>query len=164
MCWVGGWLCPAAVPTSHTGGCLPVGAQVPEDCICPLTLEVMRDPVIDALGHSYERFAMTAWLENHTTSPRASPRFCGCVSLLVGSTLAEIERFIRAERISVDFFRSLVGAHDSTAPAVSCPDDECALMTGRYQRGPAAPHPTAGARRFCYGFFGPNEVYAAPAA
>ena len=28
--------------------------NVPEDCICPLTLEVMRDPVIDALGHSYE--------------------------------------------------------------------------------------------------------------
>ena len=28
--------------------------NLPNDAICPLTLEVMRDPVVDALGHSYE--------------------------------------------------------------------------------------------------------------
>ena len=29
----------------------------------------MRDPVIDALGHSYERKAIESWLANHQTSP-----------------------------------------------------------------------------------------------
>ena len=79
---------------THRGCLLPViGAQVPEDCICPLTLEVMRDPVIDALGHSYEvraspargapapaltparraqRYAIEAWLQTHSSSPRTN--------------------------------------------------------------------------------------------
>jgi hypothetical protein len=31
--------------------------------ICPITLEVMRDPVVAADGHSYERCAIEQWLE-----------------------------------------------------------------------------------------------------
>jgi tetratricopeptide (TPR) repeat protein len=39
------------------------------DTICPLTLEMMRDPVFDGLGFTYEREAITKWLEDHNTSP-----------------------------------------------------------------------------------------------
>ena len=39
------------------------------DCLCPITHEIMLDPVIDALGHSYERNAIESWLANHQTSP-----------------------------------------------------------------------------------------------
>ena len=31
-------------------------------CICPITHEVMEDPVVCADGHSYERAAITQWL------------------------------------------------------------------------------------------------------
>lgn len=37
--------------------------------ICPLTHEVMTDPVVDPEGNSYERAAITAWLAQHDTSP-----------------------------------------------------------------------------------------------
>ena len=39
------------------------------DLRCPISLEVMRDPVIAADGHSYEREAITRWLGAHRTSP-----------------------------------------------------------------------------------------------
>jgi len=39
------------------------------DCLCPITHEIMRDPVIDALGHSYERKAIETWLSRNRTSP-----------------------------------------------------------------------------------------------
>jgi len=39
------------------------------DCLCPITHEIMRDPVIDALGHSYERKAIETWLSKNNTSP-----------------------------------------------------------------------------------------------
>ena len=45
------------------------GQNPQENFICPITYEVMSDPVITAEGHSYERSAIEAWLENHDTSP-----------------------------------------------------------------------------------------------
>jgi len=42
---------------------------VPRGFMCPITLEVMKNPVIAADGHSYERGSITAWLASHDTSP-----------------------------------------------------------------------------------------------
>ena len=41
----------------------------PKAMVCPITLEVFRDPVIAADGHSYERAALARWLSGHNTSP-----------------------------------------------------------------------------------------------
>jgi hypothetical protein len=43
--------------------------KMPDDCMCPLSLEVMVDPVMAADGHTYERSAIEPWLANHNTSP-----------------------------------------------------------------------------------------------
>ena len=37
--------------------------------ICPITQEIMEDPVVCADGHSYERAAITQWLLSRDTSP-----------------------------------------------------------------------------------------------
>ena len=37
------------------------GGPIPPDFICPITQEIMRDPVIALDGHSYERDAITQW-------------------------------------------------------------------------------------------------------
>ena len=38
--------------------------------MCPLTLELMSDPVLAADGHTYERRAIEEWLSTgHSTSP-----------------------------------------------------------------------------------------------
>jgi len=39
------------------------------DCICPITLDVYRDPVLAGDGHVYERIAIVQWIEQHGTSP-----------------------------------------------------------------------------------------------
>ncbi|MCK4967967.1 MAG: U-box domain-containing protein [Candidatus Aenigmarchaeota archaeon] len=36
---------------------------------CPITLEIMTDPVMDNENRSYERAAIVKWLENHDTAP-----------------------------------------------------------------------------------------------
>jgi hypothetical protein len=36
---------------------------------CPLTLEVMKNPVVTVDGHSFEESAIRLWLQNHDTSP-----------------------------------------------------------------------------------------------
>jgi len=41
----------------------------PDDFRCPITTVVMRDPVVAADGHTYEREAIATWLAKHHTSP-----------------------------------------------------------------------------------------------
>lgn len=43
--------------------------EIPRQFICPISLDVMVDPVVAADGHTYERAAIEAWLETHNTSP-----------------------------------------------------------------------------------------------
>ena len=44
-------------------------STIPAGFICPITQEVMKDPVICCDGHSYERNAIMRWLQNNNTSP-----------------------------------------------------------------------------------------------
>ena len=37
--------------------------------VCPITQEVMQDPVVTSDGHTYERTAIERWFETHSTSP-----------------------------------------------------------------------------------------------
>eukprot|EP01129_Flabellula_baltica_P010632 TRINITY_DN450_c0_g3_i1.p1 TRINITY_DN450_c0_g3~~TRINITY_DN450_c0_g3_i1.p1 ORF type:complete len:751 (+),score=134.96 TRINITY_DN450_c0_g3_i1:233-2485(+) len=43
--------------------------ELPESFYCPITLEIMRDPVIDNDGISYERSAIESWLQTNQISP-----------------------------------------------------------------------------------------------
>ena len=43
--------------------------EPPDDFICPITTELMIDPVMAADGHAYERTAMERWLATKSTSP-----------------------------------------------------------------------------------------------
>lgn len=42
------------------------------DITCPITGEIMLDPVIIGSGHSYERIAIEKWFETHNTCPKSN--------------------------------------------------------------------------------------------
>ena len=44
-------------------------ATPPTYFCCPLTLDVMTDPVLDREGNTFEREAVVAWLQKNKTSP-----------------------------------------------------------------------------------------------
>ncbi|KAM4776767.1 WD repeat, SAM and U-box domain-containing protein 1 isoform 3-T8 [Cyanocitta cristata] len=43
--------------------------SVPDEFLCPITRELMNDPVIATDGYSYEREAMENWISNRRSSP-----------------------------------------------------------------------------------------------
>lgn len=46
-------------------------ANVPADFRCPISLELMRDPVVVATGQTYERQSISLWIESgHNTCPK----------------------------------------------------------------------------------------------
>ena len=46
-----------------------VNVDFPESFVCPITYDLMADPVVAPDGNSYERFAIEQWLQQHATSP-----------------------------------------------------------------------------------------------
>lgn len=44
-------------------------AALKDHCVCPITHQLMNDPVMAADGHSYERDAIERWFSAHRTSP-----------------------------------------------------------------------------------------------
>ena len=44
--------------------------QIPRSFCCPITFEVMVDPVWTSDGHAYERAAIEQWLASSSTSPQ----------------------------------------------------------------------------------------------
>ena len=44
----------------------------PDEFLCPITYELMEDPVVCADGHTYERAAVTEWLATHDRSPKCN--------------------------------------------------------------------------------------------
>ena len=49
--------------------CASAQSGSPPEFLCPITMEVMTDPVFAADGHVYDRASIESFLETHDTSP-----------------------------------------------------------------------------------------------
>jgi hypothetical protein len=58
-----------ASPPSKESLSPPEDCDVPKGFICPLTLDIMYDPVLDHEGNTFERRAIMEWLRRKRTSP-----------------------------------------------------------------------------------------------
>ena len=47
-------------------------SEAPPSFYCPISRELMVDPVTLADGHSYEREQIVRWLATHNTSPKTA--------------------------------------------------------------------------------------------
>lgn len=43
--------------------------DIPDNFICPLTLEIIREPVLSKYGHTFEKSAIVEWLASEETCP-----------------------------------------------------------------------------------------------
>jgi hypothetical protein len=46
------------------------GMRLRDEFLCPITFDLMTDPVVAADGHSYERSPITKWISSKENSPR----------------------------------------------------------------------------------------------
>ena len=78
----------------------------PDELLCPITLELLRDPVVLAGdGKVYEREAIAAWLARHATSPLTGLPLSSHVLTPNAQLLAQIQAAsasgsVRSERTS----------------------------------------------------------------
>jgi hypothetical protein len=59
----------ASAAKAHAATEAAAAEEPPDDFICPITHNLMIDPVSAADGHMYERRAIEDWLVGHSTSP-----------------------------------------------------------------------------------------------
>ena len=64
--WVGETVCYAA----RISGKAKAPMEPPDEYLCPITQELMHDPVIASDGHTYERDAIERWFSKKLFSPK----------------------------------------------------------------------------------------------
>ncbi|KDP22781.1 hypothetical protein JCGZ_00368 [Jatropha curcas] len=66
----------ASTPTSdHGGRKVSPEVNIPTDFRCPISLDLMRDPVVVATGQTYDRESITLWIESgHNTCPKTGQK------------------------------------------------------------------------------------------
>jgi hypothetical protein len=57
------------LPSKNTSSSPPKDRDAPKGFVCPLTLDIMYDPVLDPEGNTYERRAIVEWLRHKRNSP-----------------------------------------------------------------------------------------------
>ncbi|GLC36205.1 hypothetical protein PLESTB_001368600 [Pleodorina starrii] len=63
------------------------GSQPDQMFLCPITQDVMQDPVIATDGYTYERSAITQWLQTKTVSPMTNAPMPGGATLIPNHAL-----------------------------------------------------------------------------
>ncbi|MHB9146875.1 MAG: ankyrin repeat domain-containing protein [Candidatus Amoebophilus sp.] len=71
--------------------------NIPEECFCPITQEIMEDPVIAQDGHTYERAAIKRWLGmGKRTSPKTGARLLS-TELIANYTMRSLIQDIKSQ-------------------------------------------------------------------
>ena len=77
----------------------PVGGErkrVPDEYICPITTDIMTDPVTTLDGFTYERAAITEWLRTKDTSPKTGATLESKALIPIHSLRSAIRSFVEA--------------------------------------------------------------------
>ena len=61
---------------------LSVCQSIPARYLCPITVDIFEEPVMDQQGHNFEKWAIESWLLDHDTCPLG--RYCRLVHSLPG--------------------------------------------------------------------------------
>ena len=62
---------PQAEPSRQQRFIVPEGIEIPNEFLCPITLEIMQNPVIASDGNTYERSAILQHINMHPEYPRS---------------------------------------------------------------------------------------------
>jgi len=127
------------------------------ECSCPILHGLMRDPVVAADGHTYEREAITRWLSEHGTSPLTGLALPSR-SLFPNVLAANVARLLRdgggASSDDVDDTRSKLSTASSANPQEEALDP--AMLAHAIRRGDVSQSLALLARRNLPGL---NETY-----
>jgi len=75
-----------------------VDEEVPEEFCCPITQDVMKDPVIAEDGHTYEKATILEWIEKNGTSPITREPISKNVLIVNRVLKGQIEQYIENKK------------------------------------------------------------------
>ena len=110
--------------------------EYPEWAICPITLELMKDPIMDIHGNNFERAAIVEWLDRGNTSCPLTRRPISYFNLAPNTALRmKIEQWKRSKNIPVEPLTKKtkqIHAIISESPNYACYSAKSQLVLAQY--------------------------------
>src|SRR5688500_13856358 len=73
--------------------------SISEDFLCPITHELMTDPVATADGQIYERKAIAQWLQEHNTSPLTNEKLAHKILTVIPFVKKQIQSYLEKTKV-----------------------------------------------------------------
>ena len=76
---------------------------IPTEFYCPITLDIMKEPVIGLDGHTYEKIEIIHWLNNNNNKSPMTRQYMDIGSLIPNYALkSQIESYIQKNKIDTE--------------------------------------------------------------
>jgi hypothetical protein len=99
-------------------GQLTFDCEPPDRFLCPITAEVMVDPVVAMDGHTYSREGISEWLKHKNTSPNTNEALPGTALVPNHHLRGEVLEWVQRHRVAAG---SAAAASPAPAPAAPAP-------------------------------------------
>lgn len=121
--------------------------SVPADFRCPITLELMRDPVVVATGQTYDRASINSWIDSgHNTCPKTAQALPHTALIPNRALQNLIALWCRHHRIPFDAAADFAAAHNKTA--LEATKMTASFLLGKLTASPS--HSAEAANRLVY--------------
>uniref|UniRef100_A0A6V7QS59 RING-type E3 ubiquitin transferase n=1 Tax=Ananas comosus var. bracteatus TaxID=296719 RepID=A0A6V7QS59_ANACO len=85
--------------------CNSIEMSIPDEFRCPITLDLMRDPVIVSSGHTYDRSSITRWLDSGRHScPKSGKRLIHTAVIPNYAVKGLMEQWCRDHNVAAPFW------------------------------------------------------------
>jgi hypothetical protein len=118
-------------------GLLEFDVRIPEEYLCPITADLMFDPVVAADGHTYAREGISAWLKLKRTSPKTNEALQDDRLVPNHHLRGAILEWVDAHKIRTGAADAGAAAASAAATAGLAPSSTAAAAAGP---APALPH------------------------
>jgi len=69
------------------------GNEIPQDFLCPITQDIMVEPVLAEDGHTYEKKSIQEWLDKHGTSPITRDKISNKILIINRNLKNQIDQY-----------------------------------------------------------------------
>ncbi|KAH0658162.1 hypothetical protein KY289_026910 [Solanum tuberosum] len=108
----------------QSSSCYSLVSDIPDELRCPISLDLIRDPVIVASGHTYDRNSIAQWINSgHHTCPKSGQRLIHMALIPNYALKSLIQQWCEDNNIPITEFKSTPSVSESSSSKIKKYDE-----------------------------------------
>ncbi|WMV33561.1 hypothetical protein MTR67_026946 [Solanum verrucosum] len=120
----------------QSSSCYSLVSDIPDELRCPISLDLIRDPVIVASGHTYDRNSIAQWINSgHHTCPKSGQRLIHMALIPNYALKSLIQQWCEDNNIPITEFKSTPSDSESSSTSTDAVKMTAEFLVGKLATG-----------------------------